>query len=123
MNLVMIFILLNFKNPKKVLLGKWVSDKFTITLDKIVDNKVIGVYTINDKSIKISGKITESNWDQPCSRAYDCEFMIRNKKMTIKFIGYETQTEVDGSLVCRGNLQGVEGQVIDSKSITFLYRK
>jgi hypothetical protein len=117
------FMSLFLDDPKKVLLGKWKGDKFDITINQIKNNKVFGVYKTDTRTINFTGTYIESIWDQPCSKAYDCEFLVGSKKLNIKFIGYEKQSEVNDCLICEGDLNGLEAQVIDRKGITFLYKR
>ena len=124
MNLIMIFFISLFlQNPKKVLLGNWKGDRFEIIMEKIKGDQVYGYWKSKSKKENFKTSYKEVIWDQPCSKAYECELFINGEKLRVLFIGYEKQSEVNDCLICEGELTGLEAQIINKGGVTFLYKK
>ena len=123
MNFIMIFLFSIFSsNPKKVILGKWKGDGLNLTINKIVGDKIFGVYHTKKGDVIMSGSFKESIWDQPCSKAYDCDIIVNKKNIKITFVGYEKQSEINDCIVCEGDLDGVEAMLSSSKGYKILYK-
>ncbi len=115
-NLLLIFSLFIF-NPKKVMIGTWVSAidgrKLTIHIEKVKGDKLVGWNQLGGTKRPISGIFYETEWDQPCSKAYEAVLKEPGDDrfdgvFTIKFVGYEDQKGNDCGVFCLGNLKGVE---------------
>lgn len=118
MLLLLLFLNL-FTNPKKVLLGKWKGQmnnrNLIIVIEKIKGDHIWGYSQLGNDKHPINGIFYETEWDQPCSKAYESVLKQNGDErfggvFTIKFVGYEDQKSNDCGIICIGNLKGVEGQ-------------
>ena len=117
--LTLLLFLNLFSNPKKILPGTWTGQmhnrSLTIVIEKVQGDRLWGYNQLGNDKRPISGIFYETEWDQPCSKAYEAVLKQPGNDtfdgvFTIKFIGYEDQVSNDCGIICIGNLKGVEGQ-------------
>ena len=86
-----------------------------IVIEKVQGDRVWGYNQLGNDRRPISGIFYETEWDQPCSKAYEAVLKQPGNDtfdgvFTIKFVGYEDQKSNDCGIICIGNLKGIDGQ-------------